>query len=553
MNLDVIQNNIEIEQETIKILESKSDFLDSDASIGEQVKEKRRLDIYEQVLRCRKNISRLEAQALKAQQIEAREGAREEKQAMLASLYQEYCEYIKNHNLFYVQIDNAYTEYLEDQDKWLTFKTSSMMNVLPTLFDYDNRELFLKAIVELGRDYKNSTYTFNKTPTYTLNRLNKNIWIKPDFDNVGEVSEWFDLLMYSLGGGRRENITHIEQVLYWKYQHPEEYQLPCMVIYGNGGVGKNLLTDKLLKTLFSPNQAVTITMDDVTGNFNDRIAGKTVIYIDEAVAEKSDMNSLKNIVSNPYVTINGKFIQPYEADNTALYITGGNSLNGAIRLGDDDSDRRWSIIRARDSFLTHVMKKLDVDSDRAKAMISGAVESVFTNPNEVAKWIAHLIEKHKSMESAPSALHGDDFRELLSKQSGPFRTVMESVFNDPAFTYISAKTLWLLYQKIHRDEAPTGNVGGKSLFESRVDAWLAKHKPGILHNKSINIMATSTKSSTTSGYYDTSLKGRHKNTDSRYTSVDGGYSLPESDQSHLSVVSDGNKSGRRSLIDLVKV
>jgi hypothetical protein len=39
-------------------------------------------------------------------------------------------------------------------------------------------------------------------------------------------------------------------VIAYKYMHPEEFRLPCLLIHGEGGIGKNLLVDKILHLIF---------------------------------------------------------------------------------------------------------------------------------------------------------------------------------------------------------------------------------------------------------------------------------------------------------------
>jgi predicted P-loop ATPase len=159
-----------------------------------------------------------------------------------------------------------------------------------------------------------------------------------------------------------------------------------LIIYGEGGVGKNTFVKEVLGTIFGPHQVLVADAEKTLGQFNGLIQGKTVVMIDEAIAEKVNVERLRRTVGNRTVDVNPKYGKQGEHDNTALYLAGGNDSSGPILLAGDATDRRWSIIRVEKSIIQRLADDRKCSFDEALELYK-LMEHVYTDKEEVAKWL----------------------------------------------------------------------------------------------------------------------------------------------------------------------
>jgi predicted P-loop ATPase len=214
---------------------------------------------------------------------------------------------------------------------------------------------------ERGALRKTVCISAKSQPEYVLNKFRKDHWLQP---SKGEYHEIFDLFIRSLGDDKQENMTHIKTVVAWKYLHPEDYSLPCLVIFGQGGAGKTSFVTTLLSTIFGRHQTIAIQQESMK-NFNGIVAGKIAVSLEESVWDKADKNHLKTIIGQRTVMVNEKYGRQYDADNISLYVCGGNGALGAAKLGRDQSDRRFSILKVTRSIIDHVMEVKSLNRDDA--------------------------------------------------------------------------------------------------------------------------------------------------------------------------------------------
>jgi hypothetical protein len=378
----------------------------------------------------------------------------------------EIAEVLANRELYYIQNSNVINEYNSKRGTWDTFTIESMKTRYSVLRKAEAMDIFTDEYLN-GRMYNDFTYTFNDVEPTTLNKMRRDHWLTP---KKGTVSKWFEYLIQSLGGNKPENMEHIEHVLAWKYLHPEEYQLPCMVIYGQGGVGKNELVN-ILAHIYGPNQVTATDFASIGGNFNGVLAGKTIVFIDEMADDKTDMNIMKKYVNNRTVTVNEKFVKAQVVDNTALYMTGTNSLTGAIQLAKDSSDRRWSILKVEKNLIDWIAAGEDCTYDEAIDLWEAEGRSIIKSPEHIAVWLHHILTKYKSYKK-PTPLHGQDFKELCEVQKTALELVCDNVFLEDGFSHIATSTLYDIYKKTSAEDNPRGYILGKQNFKVRVTKYI---------------------------------------------------------------------------------
>src|SRR6185437_7398932 len=290
-----------------------------------------------------------------------------ERQRELERVQQEtYLNTITERDIYFITKMNKYVVYTE-QKGWQGFDVGAMQRYMG-LTSAGDKALFDDVLRVAGRMRMDTAISFRAIDGDTLNLLSKSDWLQP---KEGDYHAIFDIVLDSLSGGKKENREHIEQCLFWKYTHPEDYKLPCITISGAGGVCKNEFVEQVLATIFTHRQVVALGVEAAFGEFNGQIIGKTVVFIDEAIVESSDANSLKRKVGNPTISINEKYGLQGSYENTPWYWLGGNGTNGAVMLAKDETDRRYSVMTVQNSVMYWVSKFLGIELPRPGVALSG--------------------------------------------------------------------------------------------------------------------------------------------------------------------------------------
>ncbi len=338
---------------------------------------------------------------------------------------------------------------------------------------------------ERGWTYNDVTYTFRQgLPPDLLNLLDRSGWLEPD---VGSYHWIFDVLVQSLGGNKAENMEHIKHVLAYKYLHPEAYTLPCLMIHGEGGVGKNLLVNHVLGVVFD-GQTTSTASANVVGNFNSTVKGKTVVLLDESMAEKVNGDALKIVLGNATITINEKNVAQYDADNTPFYLISSNDSEGGLYLDRSHADRRYSVmlveqnetldywIARHEGWITDDMHddQRDVACRQAKQWMHDHGFAILTDRQQIACWLGHLLLTYGELPH-PMPLHGADFKRLMGIQKPVKERIVEAVFNDPSFTHIEKKVLYKAYRLLSDESGHRGKVRDH-VFYAFVETWLKANK-----------------------------------------------------------------------------
>ncbi len=394
-----------------------------------------------------------------------------------------YSAILKESEIYFVAEDNKIHEYYNDLNSWETRSlcahyTHSGIQDLPV------KQAYEMALVKCGHNKTNITYSFNYQPERVLNKLSKKHWLEPDYQGDGAYSNVFDIILLALSNGRDDIMNHIEQVVYWKYKHPDDYTIPCLSIYGDGGLGKNTFVQYVLGGIFGQDQVTTIGFDDLK-DFSGLIQGKTFVFLDEMITDDNASKRLKQLCGNPRVAINNKNGTQKIADSTAAWITGGNDKMGSFLLTGHDADRRWSIIKSNKNvkYWTKALLELETDDEIKDAMVANL--EVLKDVKEVAKWLGYICNKHKNMKSTPDAYHNEDYNKLISVQKNAFEDFMGSVFSDESFTWIKTSTLFKSY-KLFVGEFYEGQkrwLKGRTKFFAEVEEWITDNEMSIEKRK----------------------------------------------------------------------
>jgi Family of unknown function (DUF5906) len=422
------------------------------------------------------NIEDLEDKLKEARKKQRKADKEAEKETRKADAYAAVTEWLDETPIYYIAALDHYVIKKADNN-WEFLKPAALPRTYPILKDNDAFDALPMAMEEMERTFINCTYTFNidRYPQ-TLNLLDTTDWLKP----VTGKHHWvFDVLIQSLGCDKRENMEHLKEVITFKYEHPDCWLLPCIVIYGAGRVGKNVLVDAVLHTMFC-GRTVSATTKFIIGDFNSMLKGKVAVCINETVVGKHDRGALYDTLAKARVPINEKGIRHYEVDNTPLFFIGSNDWTGGTQLDRGESDERLSLLCCERGKTLRLWVALHeaINEDQAQDWLWTEGKRIFSDPHEVGKWLNYLLETYGGRKQ-PKALHGADYMKVMDIQQKLDEAIINAVFRDEGFDYISVVELHEGYQFLCKERGSSYPIGLK-LFNQRAEMWLQEHMPHIV-------------------------------------------------------------------------
>jgi hypothetical protein len=116
----------------------------------------------------------------------------------------------------------------------------------------------------------------------------------------------------------------------------------CIVMNGEGGVGKSFLFDKLFRRLFG--DMYGFKSNKVSGRFNKELENKICFLIEELSHQdnKNESNIIKDMISNPKIRIERKGIDSYEIENCIRFFICSNG-EWSVRIENNNSSRRYLV------------------------------------------------------------------------------------------------------------------------------------------------------------------------------------------------------------------
>jgi len=336
----------------------------------------------------------------------------------------------------------------------------------------------LRTVFETnGKSYQIKTSSFHESKwneQYVFNSLKvqTRYWAQVVEDT--NYHEFFDDLFYCLGGGKQENIEHLEKWIVYKRLFPQKSNtIPHINITGKpGGNGKGIFMS-YLASLFTPNSVYKGDIKELGGGFNSAWEGKVVINLDDEEEKQFPHASMKKSTGSNEIRIEPKGVNAYTVDATfSLIVTDNTGIVKLVGGGIGGEDRRWSVILTEIVFLEYLSKKYNISLHEAKSLAEYIVNELCENRLEVQKHFSHLVKKHDGYNMTTLlALHGADYTRRVEEQKDQYQEVFEQIL--PIFMDQGIMPFDFIQQIT---EAMLGvSIKGPKSFSQKFDEFLSRH------------------------------------------------------------------------------
>ena len=397
---------------------------------------------------------------------------------------------IKQNYIGYLIEDNKYIYCLQmakDNNNGIVnpqFRNVEASKIVTVLNKMGNCQLYSDSHT-IGRlfqvtknDYYGMTGSFNNEKwndslVYNKMRIIENFWVQPSEDTTYNTD--FDFLMYCVGGGKTENIEHLEKWIAYKWMYPERNaNIPNIDLGGYpGGNGKGRFVE-LLKTIFTHGCVVPAALKELTDGFNASWETAVILYYDEPANNELPEGKLKNATGGEEQRIEKKGVDAYTADRNYNMIFTSNNPNGVIKLagtGSSGEDRRWSVLTTNKVMVDEIMTA-GLNQEQAKVR-TNEINNLLKNREEVSKWLGHLILKYDIVNmQILYPLHGEDYQKRFEDQKDTTQLVFDGLMH--TFNYCGVITLEILVQAVQ--ELTNNNKITAQKVNTRFQRYLEQSK-----------------------------------------------------------------------------
>lgn len=156
-------------------------------------------------------------------------------------------------------------------------------------------------------------------------------------------------------------------------QNPTRKPDTAIMAYSGQGTGKSFVVEHVLSKILGSGYGYEDNPEFLNARFNKRVAGKLLIYSDEAFfhGDKGSADRLKAFISKKVITIEEKGKDSYETKHHARIVA---TTNRDHALSIDNDDRRWLILEVNED------RKKDYQyfSDLEAEIEAGGVEAFYS-------------------------------------------------------------------------------------------------------------------------------------------------------------------------------
>lgn len=149
-----------------------------------------------------------------------------------------------------------------------------------------------------------------------------------------------------------EERSYFTRWMAWTVRNPHRRQIVTPLLRSDHGTGKGFFVECLMSGLLGENSVANTGLKSVVGDFNEVLAGKTLVVIDELYKNgEATANALKSIQGNNTFTLNRKHQPIVIIDNYINFIVTSNDL---VPLDLEAEERRFWVPQ----FIKH---RVDID------------------------------------------------------------------------------------------------------------------------------------------------------------------------------------------------
>lgn len=421
----------------------------------------------------------------------AKEAAAEERRLANVGIISDF---ITDNNLYQTGSGRISWWKQNDKGEWLSVYRDTLVGLFPLLADYSTFVDFTKLMNEKERVIDKTVLSWTaKTGNKVLNQLEKR-FAEYDQNNSTDYHWMIDAVFKSISGGEQDAVENLEKTIYAKHNYPESFMLPNPFFNDNGETGKSLFVEQFLRTVFGGQIASNANMTHITGTFNKAVSGKAVVFVNETVKESVAVDKLKAFLGSSKIIVEEKFQPMVEADNTALLIGAANDKAGAIMLGGNKADRRFSIFSSKGTLNEIVLSYLvannvedfniDSDVEKIRAWIKDKGQYLLGDTESVSKWLCAMRKKYGDVKNV-EPFHGKDYKDMLDRQRPAWLDSVERVFTNQGFSYIRNSTLINLIRHFNQGER---NIPGKKRMKDLIDDLIAAKKLNVVFDPVFHCM-----------------------------------------------------------------
>lgn len=376
-------------------------------------------------------------------------------------------------DLYFVADMAKFLEYVPAISKWNYYSKEGLSGAEGAALRGEGMNILLNVLKGAGKTFGTRTYSFKQQHPDVLNQLRRDGWITPKAGK-SDFHRFFEYLLYSLSGGKKENIIHIKRVIGRKFTKPEDFLLPCLCFYGAGGSGKSLLNEVIMKQIFGPNNVTKAKFNNIE-RFNNVIIGKTVVFFDEHPS-REDQSSIKNLIGNESIQGEEKNMPQFTADNTPLYIIATNDENGPVRIENNGTERRFSFIKSELNLKQVIADGEGLSLEETAELMDYLNDEVWRNPEMIANFVADCIAESDAYDKPVRALHGTDFENLKDTQMDVVDHLCNDVLLAEGFQNICLPVFYEMYKIRTKKVNPGASPMSMQNFSSKAIAWVKRNK-----------------------------------------------------------------------------
>ena len=307
---------------------------------------------------------------------------------------------------------------------------------------------------------------------------------------VANTVQFFDWLMYSLSGGKKENQDHIEQwILHKIINYKKAVTTPDIVIVGHvGGNGKGII-QAIVRLMLPAILSGKANSKTLNGNFNAIMLGKLIVFFDDQNSKEIPLEVVKQLAGSDTMIFEPKGKDQYEGEKT--HSSAWFSQKPPFKLtpagNEGGVDRRFSIMRTNITFLESLRKhytemySVELTVEQSKDHAETIVRDVLLNRLCIANWFRHLQSKHPEVDQnyTLKPLHGADYHYFLDQQLDSLDAIFKELIH-PMISAGGCVPVFVIKELMRHQD---GYISKDKSIHTRINELASQYKLDIVSEK----------------------------------------------------------------------